>query len=801
MKYFPLPKNPGIPLSGGLTNGLGNYTVNAIDSDGYDNELGRLDYNISDNNRISFDAHHNYRLQNKNNYFDNIATGNTLYRINQGAGLDDVYTINATTVLDIRGSWMRYFEIHGSPNDGFDLTSIGLPASLNSGLKWKPGNCSYITFNSTSVSNGGETTFQNLGYNGDGTNIYDALQLFGTLSKIHGDHTFKVGADIRQYRWSAYNAGTPSGTFAFTNSSWTNGPNSNSAASPLGQDFAAFLLGLPNSGTVTYNAQSTSQSKYFSVFLQDDWRVRGNLTVNLGLRWEHEDPTTERYNRATNGFDPTATNSASAGAAAAYAANPVLASDIPANQFKALGGLTFPSSSNPYLYDTKPSIFSVPAVGGRLDAPKARVQHRDSRGLRLRHLRLSPIEIIGNGETSSTLTLNQQGFSQNTTYTSSNGVTPAGSLSNPFPNGLLPPTGSTAGASTFLGQSVSFLSPAIRNPYSMRWNLSVQRELPGHVVVEVAYIGNHSIHLPVTTDLNYIPRQYLSTSIVRDAADNTVINFLGGTVANPLKGLLPNGGSLNSATIAASQLLLPYPQFTQDGVSYQDNGAGESYYESFNVRVQKRLSNNLTLINNFIWNRLADRLAYLNDSDPAPELRISSDSRPLREVLAAVYELPIGQGRKINFSSKVLNSVVGGWVMNGNLVFQSGPPLAFSTYVPYNGQPVDLSNHQPNGNALNTAAFITTSTLQPSDFIRTLDLQFNNLRRDATKNLDLSMLKNFVFTESKRTYLQFRFETFNITNRVTFGAPQLVPTAANFGQISTQANTPRRIQTGLRLVW
>jgi hypothetical protein len=795
LKYFPMPNNPGIPTANGITNGLGNYTVNAIDSDGYDNELGRLDYNIGDNHRISFDVHHNYRVQNKNNYFNNIATGNILYRINQGVGLDDVYTLNPTTVLDIRGSWMRYTEIHASPNDGFDLTSIGLPAALNSQVELRQ--LPYITFNSTSVSNGGETTFQNLGYNGDGSNIYDAFQLFGTLSKIHGNHTLKAGADIRQYRWSAYNAGTPSGSFAFTNSSWTNGPNSTSAAAPLGQDFAAFLLGLPNTGSVTANAQSTSQSMYYSFFIQDDWRARSNLTLNLGLRWEHDTPTTERYNRATNGFDPTATNSASAAAAAAYAANPVLASNLPANQFKALGGLTFPTSNSPNLYDTKSSIFS-PRIGVAW-TPKAL-----GSGTVIRAgfgIFVFPIEIIGNGETGSAVTLNQQGFSQTTTYTSSNGVTPAGSLSNPFPNGLLPPTGSAAGASTFLGQSISFLNPAIRNPYSIRYNLSIQRQLPGQVVLEVAYIGNHSVHLPVTTQLNYIPRQYLSTSVIRDAADTAAINFLGQTVANPLKGLLPNGGTLNNPSITAQQLVLPYPQFPLNGVTYQDNGAGESYYSSFNVRLQKRLSNNLTLINNFIWNRLTDRLAYLNDSDPSPEKRISSDSRPLREVLAAVYELPIGRGRKINFQNRIVDSVAGGWVINGNLVFQSGPPLVFSTYVPYNGQPINLNNHQPNGNALNTGAFITASTLQPSDFIRTFDLQFNNLRRDATKNLDFSLLKKFNFTDSGKTYLQFRFETFNITNRVTFGAPQLVPTAANFGQISTQANTPRRIQTGLRLVW
>jgi hypothetical protein len=86
----------------GFANGLQNFAINAVDSDGYDNELGRLDVNLSSRNRLSFDARHNYRAQNKNQFFNNAATGNFLYRINQGAGVDDVYTISPTVVMNIR---------------------------------------------------------------------------------------------------------------------------------------------------------------------------------------------------------------------------------------------------------------------------------------------------------------------------------------------------------------------------------------------------------------------------------------------------------------------------------------------------------------------------------------------------------------------------------------------------------------------------------------------------------------------------------------------------------------------------
>src|ERR1035438_1728858 len=131
--------------------------------------------------------------------------------------------------------------------------------------------------------------------------------------------------------------------------------------------------------------------------------------------------------------------------------------------------------------------------------------------------------------------------------------------------------------------------------------------------------------------------------------------------------LLPNSSSLNGSTVALGQLLIPYPQYAlpavpapgtpANGVLMQENPAGSSYYESLNVRLQKRLSNDLTVLNNSVWSRLTDRLAYLNDSDPAPEKRISSDSRPLRDVLASTYTLPIGKGRLVNLQNRWLDGL------------------------------------------------------------------------------------------------------------------------------------------------
>ncbi len=642
------------------------------------------------------------------------------------------------------------------------------------------------------------------------TNFNDIFQLFGDVVKIHGNHTIKIGGDAREYRWSGYTFGNPSGTYGF-NSVWTNDPAASNTAAPIGQEFASFLLGLPYSGSIDENTQDTAQAKYLALFINDDWKIRNNLTLNLGLRWEHDFPEYERYNRSLDGFSSTAANPVSAAAAANYAAspNPLL----PPSQFQAVGGPTFASQSSPAIYNVKSHIFS-PRLGFAWTptALGGKTVIRGGAGILVDPILLpisGSIPGVG-GSNQAYATLNQPGFSQTTNMpiSGNNYLSNLSTLSNPFPNGILQPSGSTLGTAANLGTSIVFVDPNLRNPYVARWELSIQHELPKQVVLEVAYIGNRANHLPIETQLDYIPAQYLSTSLLRNSA---VVTQLTGATANPFKGLLPNSGTSNGATVPLGQLLIPYPQYAlpavgsqtpaatpANGVIMQENPAGSSYYESLNVRVQKRLSNHLTLLNNFEWSRLTDRLVYLNDSDPAPEKRISSDSRPLREIMAVTYSLPIGRGRLVNLQSRWVDGVVGGWGLSGILTLQSGPVLTWGNDI-YFGGPLNYNAHQPNGTAFDITQFVTASGSQLADNIRTFNNQFNNLRRDPTEQLDLNMTKRFSIKE--RAFLEVRIEAFNATNRVTFGPANTTTTAAAFGDIGAQANTPRRIQSSLRLTW
>src|SRR5262249_22825509 len=151
-------------------------------------------------------------------------------------------------------------------------------------------------------------------------------------------HTLRFGVGYRVYRENLLSPGQSAGQMNF-GTEWTRGPLDTSAAAPMGQSLASFLLGLPSGGGIDVNDSYAEQSQGWALYLQDDWKVRPRLTLTLGLRYEIEAPVTERYNRSTRQFDFASASPLQAAAKANYAANPI--PEVPVDQFRVVGGLTF----------------------------------------------------------------------------------------------------------------------------------------------------------------------------------------------------------------------------------------------------------------------------------------------------------------------------------------------------------------------------------------------------------------------------------------------------------------------------
>jgi Carboxypeptidase regulatory-like domain len=789
-------------VNGARDDGYNNFGTNAPSNDGYTNELGRLDYNINPRNRTYFNVRHTDYYQDKNDYFSNISTGSHLSRNNWGTTLDHVYMLNASNVINVRVNFTRMFEDHSSPSAGFDPTTFGFPAYLGANSLY--GQMPTMTFANT------QTNLTTIGF-GSNANLLpsQSLQLFGNWTMIRGSHNIKVGGDARQYRLNYRAFGNSTGNFSFSANNWVRQSSSASSTVAMGQDFAEFLLGLPTSGSYDLNTSASYYGYYGALFVHDDWRIARNLTLNLGLRYDHDFPYHEKWGRVTDGFAYDAVNPLAAAAQAAYAKSP--SPLLPASAFQVRGGLTFASPQNNAIYDNTSHLLS-PRIGLAWTPSRFNNKLAVRSGFAMFVQPMTIASLAVNGAYSSSPLSLQPGFSQTTTMTVTNNnyLSPAATLANPFPSGFLQPAGSSAGLLTNAGQAINFMNPLMKSPYSVRWNLSLQYQLTNNLVIEAAYIGNHSVHLPVTyTQLNGVPRQFLSNLLVRDQG---AITALTATVPNPFLGL--NTAISTNTTISTAQLVSHYPEFItgatspgSSGIVMNDNSVGSSYYNSLNFRAQQRLSNGISLIGAFMYSKMIDATTWLNDSDPTPERRISPFYRPMRFSLASTYALPFGKGhRLLGSSSRLVNAVLGGWQLNATYQFQVGGPLTWlngSTNNPgdyvYMGGDLNSQPRNVDGYAFDITRFDNNTARQFQYHVRTFATAFANVRGDGINNFDGSLLKRFQIKE--KSYLQFRAEVFNLVNHVVFSPANNTASNSAFGTITAQANRPRLMQFVLRLVF
>jgi len=764
-QYMPAPNAPGV------YDDTNNFYSPENTIDRYHSFSGRGDVNVSNRNKLSVTGRQSYWCQTgPNDMVENLAYEQHPICRDLWAGMiDDVHSFTPTFVGDLRLGFNRYDQYSFQPAAGYDATQLGFPSYINtfSPHQMMP----LFTFSDGYAGNAATSSYYI-------NQPYSTYQVFNSFTKVMGAHTLKFGGQALLQDFTNLNWLNSSGGFTFDAGSWVKATSS--ATNPtLGGSMAEFLLGLPTSGSLDIYSPAKDDSWYIDFFLNDDWHVRPNLTINLGLRWEHNGPTTESHNRQIVGFDPSAVNQVSAAAAAAYAKNPQAL--LPASAYSATGGVLFASSSQRGSYNTTNTEFA-PRLGLSWSpaALHAKTVIRAGAGFFYYNLGV--------------LTSQQPGFSIQNQYVATNNsyLTPATTLSNPFPNGIQQPVGAAAGVNTYLGQSITYYNPDMANQYSLRWTFDVQQQLPLDTVVEAGYIGNHSVHLPTSYSLTSLPAQYLSTSPFRD---NTNINALAAVVPNPLSGLLP-GTSLSGATASVSSVVRPFPEFS--GITDSTLTNGGSYYDSLNLKIQKRFSKGFVFVLNYDHSRLMEHTTYLNGGSYALEKRVSLYDRPNSLVISGTYELPVGRGKQFGSGmNPLLDGVVGGWSLSTIYSLHSGAPLAFGDLL-YLGAPLNY-NAENVSHTFDTTAFNTVSSQQLSQNFRTFSSQFNNLRVDHTNNIDITLTKTFTIRD--RVKVQFRAESFNLCNKPLFGAANLTATSASFGAVTTQTNNPRYIQFGLRITF
>ncbi|HWZ33918.1 MAG TPA: TonB-dependent receptor [Bryobacteraceae bacterium] len=698
-----------------------------------------------------------------------------------------IVTLNPTTVLTARFGFNRFPNIYNYVSQGFDQTKLGLPASYVNGQQVQefPG----ITLSQSGSSFGGGTR-QNIDYWSRNFSV--------SASKFAGKHNMTYGFDYRLIHTDGIQFPSGPGAFSF------NGIFSqqfNAGTNGTGSDIADILLGYPSSGSVQTSSHVAYFVNYYSGFFQDDIRVNNKLTVNVGLRYEYESGETEKNQNMLVGFNRTALNPIQASLPAG--------SGVLANGLPLIAGNGNPTACCNALKDK-----FGPRLGFAYQI-NDKTTFRGGWGMFY-----APVYFGLDSQYS-------PGLAQTTTYLASadGNATPAGSLYNPFPNGIIQPATIQQGILQQLGGTTTFPDQSRTQGRVQQFSADIQRQLPWGVAFEIGYIGSRSVQLQYgstgTTylQINQVPTQYLSMG-----------SALTSKVANPFYKLPNVGGVLAASTVSQAQLLMPYPEYqlVQDAT----NG-GKAQYDSLIMKAQKRMSKGLTFLSTFTWSKNMDNTFgaggsnYFNtyagstpSSNPqnvynlAAEWAYGAGTTPWRSTAGWTYELPLGKGKPWLNNNQALNYAVGGWSLNGTMIVSSGFPLF--VYQANNNSAIGAQVQRPNATGVSPAVGGSPEDrvggyINPAAFSLAPAYTFGNLARSINYlgpgmvNWDLSLFKTVTIRE--RFHAQFRAEALNAFNTPDFANPNTQfqgfdkngKLVGSFGQLLYQANLPRELQLGIRL--
>lgn len=800
VNLYPLPNRPGVG-----PNDLNNYYAQGAGNQLNDKMDTRVDWEQSSNHRMFVRWSDRFRQdQVVPCYFCNGAdTG-----LNQGNNgfqvvLNDTITPSPRWVIDTYVSYSRWKETHLAQGLGIaSPATIGLSPSL---------------FQSPALPTiSGDNGYASLGNSSDyGYVRYsDTAQM--NITKVFNRHTLKFGGNFDVQQINVFNEAV--GNFNFNSGLTSCDPNPGgpclaqmNTSIESGNSIASMLLGTGSGGGQAINLDSAQTLHTFGAYVQDQWRVNPRLTVNIGVRYENQRPATERYNRITY-FDLGVTNPITTQVSPLY--NQTLTQIF---GHPLTGGFEYPGVDGNDRYQWSPNNHDF--------APRAGIAYKITDKLVARMgagiFFLPPSALIGDDGGQSI------GFTANTPYnaTQDNGFVPLSLVSNPFPESINQPTGSSQGLLTLVGGGINGIWPKGSHPtsYAEDWSFDLQYQLSSHSVFEIGYNGNRGKKLlygNINLDADQMPGQFLSLGPQLDQQ-----------VPNPFYGLVNPSYYLGQVqTIAYNELLRPYPQFTNLQWTRSLPGA-RSAFDALNVKYNHEFSAGLSLLMTYQWSKALDDGPedYFGWATNATEWRdayhtnldynISTHDIPQSFAAALVYDLPYGSGKRWGSSApRVVKETLGNWQLSSVIRLSSGLPAngipnsfvitgnynQLANYgFPGSNQLADLvgnpipANQGPN-NWINPNAFATPQSIY---VLGNEPLRMTQLRERAFRNVDLAIAKNFG-GERFQAWLRGEFlNAFNYAQYNNFCMDLSQASCFPFGEAFGTENTPRTIQVSLKLMF
>ena len=804
LAYMPMPNLTGSPN--------GNFAENYSTGGDVDQYNERIDYNLSSRQRIFGRYTHSNILSLPDNPYNGICKDRCTETTKaHQVSLGDTIAFSPKTILDLHIGYTRYVYLRTPITQGIDLSKFGPNwKALTSQMTY-----THIPDVCVSQTNGdnhwGAGSWCTQGA-GSGIGAWDDTYSFTpSLSHIMGKHNLKVGGEVRVLRNNYYQSNDPAGLYYFdarmtaaNPTIGTSGSNGNS-----GNGFASFLLGYGANGSVTEPASTADQNKYYAIYGGDTIQLTRKITLNLGVRVDLQGDWTERTNRIVV-FNP---NETSPIGAAAGMANLKGAYDL------------VKSSQHPGRSAFNAWNHVSPRLGISYQLDKNTVIRS---GYGIFYL---PVDIRWN-DAPHNLFINS--FNTSWNAVASDGVSPKDTLSNPFPSGITPPFGRNQAGINVQGSGNEASLPNNAAPNVQQWNLDIQHQFSGNLLVDVAYAGSKGTHLPMHDQtLNQLAPQFLPKSAADVAALKTqVLNPFAGNCPPPNKALCTgpvlSGNIGTSYKVMAAQLLLPFPQFDNVAMSEPDNR--NSIYHSMQAKVEKRFAAGAQVLASYTVSKLIDNTnSEINWLEASPvgwndanvnnlrgERSLDAFDVPQRFVLASVLDLPFGKGKKYaNNLGTVAEKLVGGWGINTIITVQRGfpiiiggcPGLLSESGVPNVGCSRNTRtalSHQTSGSVdarlahwFDTSVFTHTDNYGYGTDSRTEP----NIRSDGMKNFDFAVFKNTKFGPDQRLGAEFRAEFFNGFNHPQFSPPNSGFGSSDFGRVTGQYNVSRQVQFALRFTF